>query len=339
MEMETDLWFFYRQMLRSRRFEEAVRSLWEEGKISGEMHLGMGEEAIAVGVVSHLSDGDALALDHRGTPALVVRGVDLVSLLKEFLGRRDGLCSGMGGHMHLFSRNHLAASSGIVGASGPAAAGFALAAQSLGRKKVAVAFFGEGAMNQGMLLESFNLAAAWKLPVIFVCKDNAWAITTRSCSVTGGSLLLRARGFGVPASEVNGLDVEAVWETAGRAVDRARHGRGPSFLLVRCARLEGHFLGDPLVRVARRPVEEMRKLAPPLMRSATKAGGARKAGRFASLGQVSSLIGRITAGQHLRKTDPLRKARRKLKKNLERLLALEEDVAQEIREAVDAARS
>jgi pyruvate dehydrogenase E1 component alpha subunit len=118
--MNPDLWDLYRQMLRSRLFEAAVMRLWREGKISGEMHLGRGEEAIAAGVVAHLQDGDALALDHRGTAPLLMRGMDPVLLLREFLGRADGLCAGMGGHMHLFSPSHLAASSGIVGAAGPA---------------------------------------------------------------------------------------------------------------------------------------------------------------------------------------------------------------------------
>ena len=240
--MEPDLWSLYRQMLRSRRFEEFVKDLWEKGKISGEMHLGIGEEAIAAGVVDHLQEGDAMALDHRGTPPLVARGVDLVLLLREFLGRGNGLCSGMGGHMHLFSPEHLAASSGIVGSSGPVAAGFALAAQSLRPENLAVAFFGEGAMNQGMLVEALNLAVAWKLPVLFVCKDNQWAITTPSHSVTGGNLIDRAKAFGMPAMEIDGTDVEAVWNAAGQGADRARNGNGPTFLLAHCPRLEGHFL-------------------------------------------------------------------------------------------------
>ena len=124
---EPDLWSLYWNMLRSRLFELEVTRLWQEGRIPGEMHLGVGEEAIAAGVVCQLEEGDAMALDHRGTPALVIRGVNPVLLLQEFLGQPDGLCGGMGGHMHLFSKGHLAASSGIVGASGPTAAGFALA--------------------------------------------------------------------------------------------------------------------------------------------------------------------------------------------------------------------
>ena len=158
----------YRQMYKSRRFEEAVTQLWTEGHIAAEMHHNKGEEAIVAGVLDHITDGDALALEHRGTAPLVMRGVDLALLVKEFMGLEDGLCRGMGGHMHLFSPEHLAASSGIVGAAGPAACGFAFAAQHLRPDTVAVAFFGDGALNQGLLRESINLAGAWTLPVLFV---------------------------------------------------------------------------------------------------------------------------------------------------------------------------
>jgi TPP-dependent pyruvate/acetoin dehydrogenase alpha subunit len=192
-----NLWSLYALMLKSRLFEEAVTQLWKDGLISGEMHLGTGEEAIIAGIVSHLRAGDALALDHRSTPPLLMRGVDPILILRELLGRPDGLCGGRGGHMHLFSKDHLTASSGIVGASGPAAAGFALAARYLRPGAIAVAFFGDGAMNQGMLMESMDLASVWNLPVLFVCKDDQWAISTRSRMVTGGSLSERVGGLGV----------------------------------------------------------------------------------------------------------------------------------------------
>ena len=234
---QPDLWALYRLMFRSRVFEEAVARLWQAGQISGEMHLNMGEEAIMAGIVSQLIDGDALALDHRGTAPLLMRGVEPVLLLREFLGQPDGLCGGRGGHMHLFSRDHLAASSGIVGSAGPIAAGFALAAQYLRPDTVAIAFFGDGAINQGMLLESLNLAAAWKLPVLFVCKDNRWAITTQSAAVSGGQLLNRAQGFGLRAIEVDGLDVVAVWQAAQESLQLARSGGGPTFLLAHCVHL------------------------------------------------------------------------------------------------------
>jgi pyruvate dehydrogenase E1 component alpha subunit len=183
--MFPDMWSLYALMLKSRLFEEAVAMLWHDGSISGEMHLGTGEEAVSAGVDAHLHEGDAMALDHRGISPLVIRGVDPVFILRELLGHPEGLCNGKGGHLHLLSRQHLSASSGIVGAAGPTAAGFALAAEHLRPGSIAIAFFGEGAMNQGMLMESMNLASALKLPVVFVCKDDSWSITTPSAQMTG----------------------------------------------------------------------------------------------------------------------------------------------------------
>lgn len=227
---EPDLWHLYRHMLRSRLLEEAVLHLWYQGLISGEMHMGIGEEAIVAGVVLQLNQDDALAIDHRGTAPLLMAGIDPVLLLREFLGRSDGLCGGLGGHMHLFAPERLAASSGIVGASGPAAVGFALAGQQLRPGSLAVAFFGEGAANQGMLMEAMNLAVVWKLPVLFICKDNDWAITTRSQSVTAGKLVERAKALAFYSDEADGWDVETVWHIAQKAIEHIRCGGGPAFL-------------------------------------------------------------------------------------------------------------
>jgi pyruvate dehydrogenase E1 component alpha subunit len=309
--MQPDVWNLYGLMLYSRLFERAVTRLWEEGLISGEMHLGTGEEAVAAGIVSQLREGDAMALDHRGTPPMLMRGIDPVRLLRELLGCRDGLCSGMGGHMHLFSRDHLAASSGIVGATGPAGAGFALAAQILRPGSVAVAFFGEGALNQGMLLEALNLAVAWNLPVLFVCKDNQWAITTRSESVTGGSLLGRAHGFGIRASEVDGSEVQSVWEAARDSLESIRLGKGPAFIVARCAHLDGHFLGDPLLEMQRSPLKAARKRGRSLLSAFLKRPGAPFRIRLRSLAaiyQASQAIGVQASGV----LDPLSKCRREL---------------------------
>jgi len=333
-----DLWFLYRQMLRSRLFELAVTRLWNEGKISGEMHLGTGEEAVVAGVVAHLEEGDAMALDHRGTPPLVMRGVDLVLLLREFLGRPDGLCGGMGGHMHLLSPKHLAASSGIVGAAGPAAAGFALAAQRLRPGTLAVAFFGEGAMNQGMLLEALNLAVAWELPALFVCKDNTWSITTGSQSVSGGTPGGRARGFGMPVIEVDGIDVEAMWKAAREAVQRARRGDGPTFLHACCVHLEGHFLDDALVAAARHPAREMLPIAWPMARSFLRMRGAPLKERIASLRAVlATLVGAARDLSAAQERDPLKRARHRLASEPERLQSLEAEVVYEIQQTVEAA--
>jgi len=178
--------------------------------------MSIGEEGVVAGVVSLLREGDAMALDHRGTAPLLMRGEDPVLLLKEFLGRPDGLCRGQGGHMPLFSQKHMAASSGIVGASGPAAAGFALALKTHEKEgALAVAFFGEGSMN---------LAAAWKLPVVFVCKDNGLSITTLSLEVTGGDLLQRAQGLGLTPYEADGARVESVQAAASSAFQAVRQG-------------------------------------------------------------------------------------------------------------------
>ncbi len=336
--MQPDAKALYLLMLRCRLFEEAVAGLWQEGLISGEMHLGTGEEAIIAGVVSQLRDGDAMALDHRGTAALLVRGVDARLMLREMLGRPDGLCGGMGGHMHLFSREHLAASSGIIGAGGPAAAGFALAAQRLRPGSVAVAFFGEGAMNQGMLLESMNLAALWKLPVLFVCKDDGWAITTRPENSTAGSLEERARGLGVPPAAVDGLDVLRVFAAAGAAIERARSGGGPSFLHARCVHLEGHFLGFQLLRLARRPLREMPAIAGPLTRSFGRRGGAPMGKRLAGLRAVLA-ASQAEAGDPARQrsNDPLNRARSALEVNPAELRDLEDGVRREVLEIVASA--
>ena len=335
--MEPDLWYLYTLMLKSRLIEEEVIRLWNDGKISGEMHLAIGEEAISAGIIGQLQDGDAIALDHRGTPQFVMRGVDSVLLLRELLGHSDGLCRGMGGHMHLFSHEHLAASSGIVGASAPAAVGFGLSAQYLRPGKIAVAFFGEGAMNQGMLMEALNLASVWQLPVLFVCKNNEWAITTPSESVTGGDLIERARSFGIGAKELDGRDVLAVWEAAQEAIDLARQGKGSSFLLAHCFRPEGHFLGDHLLRFVRHPVKEMKKTAGPLLKSATRWKGSSLQKRTKSLGTVTSVIGQIAKKQFFKQNDPLDLVREKLTSDKERLKKIEKDVKQEIQTAVEKA--
>lgn len=336
--MPPDSWSLYALMLKSRLFEEAITQLWKDGLISGEMHLGTGEEAIVAGIVSHLRAGDAMALDHRCTPPLLMRGVDPVLILRELLGRPDGLCGGRGGHMHLFSKDHLAASSGIVGATGPAAAGFALAARYLRPGSIAVAFFGEGAMNQGMLMESMNLASVWNLPVLFVCKDDQWAVTTRSSLVTGGSLNERAGGLGVPFIDVNGLDVSKVLEAAHQAIERARSGQGPTFIHARCVHLEGHFLGYQLIRVTRRPLREIPRIAGPLTRSLLSPGGTSLSDRLAGLKVIiSAVLTTLRDPRRYSANDPVMLTRANLKHDSEHLRELENSVEQEIARVVSAA--
>jgi pyruvate dehydrogenase E1 component alpha subunit len=335
--MTVGLMDLYRDMALARAFELALAELWQAGRISGEMHLGTGEEAIAAGIVAHLRQGDAVALDHRPTPVLTLIGVDLVAMLREMLGREDGLCRGRGGHMHLFSPEHLAASSGIVGSSGPLAAGFALAAKHLRPGSVAVAFFGDGAVNQGMLLESFNLAAAWTLPLLFVCKDNKWAITTKSAAVTAGNLLQRAAGFGLVAEEVDGMDAMAVWQAAQSAIGRARRGKGPSFLLARCSRLDGHLLGDALVRAAQAPSREDTQDMRKLLSAAVTRGGGGVTARAKSLLGMMRLVGQVRGDRRDTRRDPLVAARNALKGRQEEVERIEHEIAEKVAEAVERA--
>jgi TPP-dependent pyruvate/acetoin dehydrogenase alpha subunit len=288
--VEPDRVALYRRMLTCRRVEEAIAVLWQEGQISGEMHLGIGEEGINAGVLDHLGDGDAVALDHRGTAGMVLRGVDVAAIVKECMGAVDGLCGGMGGHMHLYSKDHLAASSGIVGASGPTACGFALAAQHLRPGKIAAAFFGEAAMNQGMLMEAMNLAAAWELPVLFVCRDNGMAITTPSAAVTGGDLEDRARGLGVP-----------------------------------------------LLRIARRPLAELKPRLGSLVSAATASQGASIGQRVAGLGDVVSVLGRVARTELGSPHDPVARLRKRLAIASDALARLESEVELAVRGAVEAA--
>ena len=328
--MKPDLWKLYRLMYRSRLFEEEIKSLWEKGSISGEMHLGTGEEAVTAGIMDHVKEGDALALDHRGTSALFMRGVDPVLLVKEFLGLPGGLCGGMGGHMHLFSPEFLAASSGIVGASGPAGVGFALSASRLRAGSIAVAFFGEGAMNQGMLLESMNLAAVWNLPVLFVCKNNDWAITTQSIDVTRGDLLERAQGLGIISKEVKSRYVEEIWQIAGESITHLRSGNRPVFLLTRCIHIDGHFLGDPLIRISQNPIREGIKMAGPIIKTLMKKKGASISEKTTALKDIGQMTGKVLRKQDIKEQDPLFLTRQKLTVDKERLLNLENEGSLEI---------
>jgi len=214
-------------------------------------------------------------------------------------------------------------------------AGFALAARLLRPGAAAAAFFGEGAMNQGMLLETLNLAAAWTLPLVLVCKDNGWAVTTRSDAVTAGDLRGRASAFGMPAVDVDGADVAAVAPAAAEALHRARQGKGPTFLRARVSRIEGHFLGDPLLRAARSPIAEGRQLLGAVMSGALASGGGRLGARAASLGRLLDLLRRSRLELRGTKGDPLERARRDLPRDLAE--RVEDEARGEMARAADAA--
>jgi hypothetical protein len=253
------------------------------------------------------------------------------------LGREKGLCRGQGGHMHLFSRERLAASCGIVGSSAPLAAGFALAAKRLRPRSLAVAFFGDGAANQGMLLESLNLAVAWKLPALFVCKNNRWAITTRTEGVTGGDLVERARALSLHSQQVDGGDAMAVFEAVGRLVERIRHTGEPAFLVASCPRLDGHFLGDHMVGVARHPLTEGKEILAEVLTAAAALGGGGVGQRAVSLARLTNSLRLARGGARGDDIDPLERARRALKRRESEVVAVDAQVAEQMANVADIA--
>ncbi len=236
----------YRAMRSIREFEERVHAEFATGEIPGFVHLYAGEEASAVGVCSNLDDRDTIASTHRGHGHCIAKGVDVSEMMAEIYGRKTGSCHGKGGSMHIadLSKGMLGAN-GIVGGGPPLICGTALAAKIKGTGGVSVAFFGDGASNQGTTLESLNLASVWNLPAIFIAENNGYAEATSSTwSVASDNIADRAAGFGMPGVIVDGFDFFAVYETASEAVSRAREGGGPTLIEMKFTRYFGHFEGD-----------------------------------------------------------------------------------------------
>lgn len=242
-----DLLKAYRRMRTIRDFEDAVHDEFSAGNIPGFVHLYAGEEASGVGFCMHLDDRDAIASTHRGHGHCIAKGVDAKGMMFEIFGRKEGLCGGKGGSMHIadLSKGMLGAN-GIVGAGGPLVCGAALSAKLLKTGGVAICFVGDGGSNQGTIFESYNLAKVWNLPAIFVVEDNGYAESTASGWSVGGSQTGRGEGFGMPVKQVDGFDFFAVYEAAGEAIERARAGQGPSLLHVKLTRYYGHFEGDAM---------------------------------------------------------------------------------------------
>jgi pyruvate dehydrogenase E1 component alpha subunit len=322
----------YAWMLFSRYFEQLAEEYWDMGLISGEMHSGIGEEAICAGIIAHLEEGDSLALDHRGTPPALMKEVDPAKILLECMGHEEGLCRGRGGHMHLFDREELLASSGIVGASGPLGLGFALASTHLRKGRIAVSFFGEGATNQGMLMESFNLAVAWKLPILFVCKDNGWAITTRSEQVTGGALMDRARAFGLNAIEADGSDVMDVHDKSKNLIQGIREGKGPGFLHAGCVHPRGHFLGDSLVKIKENPIKGLKDSSGELTGGAISLKGGSMKERWKAVKSVMDTISSSNKDLRFEEMDPIKVFRKNFSKEAAELESIDMEVRERIEE-------
>lgn len=237
----------YRDMLRIRRFEEKADELFMAGMIKGAVHVSIGQEACSVGVCSVLNREDAILTTHRGHGHSIAKGTRLNEMMAELLGRSTGLCRAKGGSMHIadVSMGHYGAHS-IVGANMPMAAGMGLAYQLEGKGQVVVVFFGDGASNQGSFHESMNLCAIWKLPVIFFCENNGYAVSfgvNRSTAVE--DISTRAQGYDAPGVTIDGMDVVAVHEATREAVEFARKGGGPSLIEAKTYRFFGHSRGDP----------------------------------------------------------------------------------------------
>jgi pyruvate dehydrogenase E1 component alpha subunit len=238
----------YESMVLIRRVEERLRDDSAAGKLPGAVHLYIGQEAIAAGVCAHLSARDYATSTHRGHGHFLAKGGDVRAMMAEIWGKREGICRGMGGSMHVadISKGILGAN-GIVGAGLSIATGAAFGAQLDGDGKVSVCFFGDGASNQGALMECLNVSTLWRLPVLFVCENNGFSEFTPAAQVTAGRIADRARAFSMPAVEVDGNDVTDVWRAAGEAVARARDGGGPSFIEARTYRIQGHFEAEAFV--------------------------------------------------------------------------------------------
>jgi len=248
----------YRKILTIRLFEEKVYELYGQNLVPGTIHLYAGEEAIAVGVCSNLEKTDYITSTHRGHGHCIAKGADLKRTMAEILGKKTGYCKGKGGSMHIadFSIGMLGATA-VVGAGLPIALGAGLSIKLRGTSQLVACFFGEGASNQGTFHESLNMASTWKLPVVFVCENNLYAMGTRqSLAMNIENIADRAAAYGIPGKVVDGNDVLAVHEAANEAVTRARRGEGPTLIECKTYRRKGHSRVDPAKYRPKKEVEE-----------------------------------------------------------------------------------
>ena len=235
----------YQQMVKIREFEEKANELYLSALMPGLTHLYIGEGAVAVGVCEVLRRDDYITSTHRGHGHCLAKGAAVDLMFAELLGKEAGYCRGKGGSMHIAdpAAGNLGANA-IVGGSAGIATGAAFTAKRRGKGQVAVCFFGEGALGQGLLYEEMNLAQLWKLPVIYVCENNYYNEYTHYLETTAGELTGRAQAFGIPTEEIDGQDVQLVYATAQRLVERARRDEGPAFLVCKTYRYRGHHVGD-----------------------------------------------------------------------------------------------
>ena len=254
----------YWQMVAIRGFDTRIHDLFMEQLIRGSTHPYVGMEAVAVGACAALKDGDYVASTHRGHGHCIAKDCDLNLMMAELLGKATGYCKGKGGSMHIADLDKgMLGANGIVGGGMGLATGAALSCQLRGNDNVAIAFFGDGGINQGVFYECANMAAAWKLPVIFLCENNQYAMSASIVQMTGiEDLSVRAQAFGFPGVTVDGMNVLAVFETTAAAVARARRGDGPSLIVAKTYRLRGHNVGDTERYRTREEVSHWQELDP-----------------------------------------------------------------------------
>jgi pyruvate dehydrogenase E1 component alpha subunit len=263
MTKETVLWIYERMCL-IRNFEERVVDGVMKGKIPGFTHVYEGEEAIAVGACAHLTDRDYITSTHRGHGHSIAKGVDPKKMAAELYGKATGACKGKGGSMHIADIDKgMLGANGIVGAGGPLACGSALSAKTRGTDQVTICFFGDGAAAQGTMHESMNLASILRLPVIFVCENNAYGgLTPASYHCSVGDICSRGAGYDMPGIKIDGSDVFAVYDAVGEAIDRARRSEGPTLIEAKAFRYYGHYVGDPQIYMTKEEIEKYRASDP-----------------------------------------------------------------------------
>jgi pyruvate dehydrogenase E1 component alpha subunit len=253
-----------RLMLTIRQFDEQAMALYRAGEMRGTTHPYIGMEAVGVGVMMALQPTDWVTSTHRGHGHTIAKGGDLKKMMAELLGRATGYSGGKGGSMHIADMDkHMLGANGIVGGGMGLATGAGLTCKLQNTGAVAVCFFGDGALNQGILHEATNLAAIWKLPVVYVCENNQYAMSARSdWTIAGGKPSARAAGYGIPGVDVDGMDFFAVHAAASELVERARRGDGPSYLVALTYRYHGHHAGDPLNYREKEEVDRWREQDP-----------------------------------------------------------------------------
>src|SRR5918996_6170943 len=245
-EVDREQWLhMYEQMFKIRAFEEQVNELYQSAKMPGLAHLYIGQEAVAVGVCGALRPDDYITSTHRGHGHCLAKGAALDKMFAELLGKAAGYCRGKGGSMHIADQDtgNLGANAIVCGSAG-IATGAAMSAKMRGRDQVAVCFFGDGALGQGLLYESMNMASLWKLPVIYICENNQYNEYTNYRETTAGDVAARAEAFGIRSETIDGQDVHIVHATSLQFVEQLRRGKGPVFLQCNTYRFHGHHVGD-----------------------------------------------------------------------------------------------